>query len=183
MSKKIKLEGITISDFILHYLGTSHGCIKLKHAGLKSFHNPYVIGVSNNLANKNPDFVASRELVVVIDDYGNPGTYLNPHNLMKLTELEVLKAEQQLLKEMPLSILESHNSLCQELIKVSEQVNLLQGIYGKIYDLLFYIGKMAILREIKQYANSTAKEKIKDLLPDDIQIEVMDPVMNKTLSK
>lgn len=160
MKKKKQIDGISIQSFVSNYLGTEHDCPKLKHQGLKSFNNPYVIGVSNDFALKYPDCIMRQELLVVIDDYGNPGTYINPTNLQKITELEICKEKLKLLENISCYSFEEVALLYQVWIKLITDVQCLEGLYGSTYELLYLTNKIKLLRSIKKYATEEAKRTL-----------------------
>jgi len=160
MKRKNQVDGISMQNFVSNYLGTQHSCSKLKHQGLKSFNNPYVIGVSNDFALKYPDCVMRQELLVVIDDYGNPGTYINPINIQKLIELEVSKEKIKLLENITCYNFEEIGLLYQVWIKLINDIKCLDALYDSIYELLYLTNKVKILRNIRKYATEEAKRTL-----------------------
>lgn len=160
MKRKNSIDGISIRNFVCNYLGTEHECSKLKHQGLKSFNNPYVVGVSNDFALKNPDCVIRQELLMVIDYYGNLGTYINPINIQKLIEIEIAKEKLKLLEH-----INCHNfeeaaylyGICDNLIK---NINYLEVLYSGTYELLYLLGKFKLLKNIKKHAKGEAKRTL-----------------------
>ena len=151
---------ISIQDFVNYYLGTEHDCKNLKHRGLKSFNNPYVIGISNDFATKNPDYVRRNEILVVIDDYGNPGTYLNPNLLRKIKTMEECKHLLKLLQKVRIYNLEKVNKLYTEYMNIQNKILDLEKIYVDGCDLLYVLNKNNILRKIKKYVRESYEKKL-----------------------
>lgn len=162
MKRKNNIDGISIRNFVEHYLGTKHDCSKLKHQGLKSFNNPYLIGVSNDFALNNYDYVMKNELVIVIDDYGNPGTYINPCNIKKMIELETCREKLKLIENISCHNFEEVNALYPIWHELCLDVKCLEGLYGSTctYELLFILNKWKVLRNIKKIAKEEAKQTL-----------------------
>ena len=150
---------ISIQDFVNYYLGTEHDCKNLKHRGLKSFNNPYVIGISNDFATKNPDYVRRNEILVVIDDYGNPGTYINPNLLRKIKTMEECKHLLKLLQKVRIYNLEKINKLYTEYMNIQNKILDLEKIYVDGCDLLYVLNKNNILRKIKKYVRESYEKR------------------------
>lgn len=150
---------ISIKDFVNYYLGTEHDCKNLKHRGLKSFNNPYVIGISNDFAAKNPDHVRRNEILVVIDDYGNPGTYINPNLLRKIKTMEECKHLLKLLQKVRIYNLEKINKLYTEYMNIQNKILDLEKIYVDGCDLLYVLNKNNILRKIKKYVRESYEKR------------------------
>lgn len=142
---------VTISDFVKYYLGTDHDCKDLKHKGLKSFDNPYVVGISNEFAVKNPDCIRRNEILVVIDSYGNPGTYINPLLLKQLEDMETCKIVLNLLSSVRLNNLSEIVHLYDKYMKTVNKIEKLEQQYIDGCDLLNQLQKNSILKEIKEY--------------------------------
>jgi len=157
MKRKFNLEGITIKEFVNYYLGVNHSCKNLRHQGLKSFNNPYVVGVSNDFALKYPEYVSRQELLIVIDSNRNPGTYINPENIEKLVELEICKRELKLLENVSCHSFTNINDLYSVWMELTHKINYLESMYGRIYELLFMAEKERLLRDIRKYAKREAK--------------------------
>ena len=158
MKRKNNIDGISIRNFIEHYLGTKHDCSKLKHQGLKSFNNPYLIGVSNNFAFNNYDYVIKNELVIVIDDYGNPGTYINPCNIKKLIELEICREKLKIIGNISYHSFKEANHIYSIWNELCQDIKYLEGLYGSTctYELLFILDKWKVIRNIKKIAKEEA---------------------------
>lgn len=160
MKRKNKIDGIPIESFVNYYLGTEHNCSNLKHQGLKSFNNPYIIGVSNDFVLKYPDYIMRQELIVVIDDYGNPGTYINPINIQKIIELEICKEKIKLLEKINCHSFEEVSFLYQVWVQIIMDIQCLAGLYGGTYELLYLMNKTKLLKKIKKYAAEEAKRTL-----------------------
>ena len=152
MKKKKYIDGISIREFVNYYLETNHDCRNLRHQGLKSFNNPYVVGVSNDYALKYPDSIMKNELIVVIDDYGNPGTYLNPKNIKKLIELETNKEKLRLLSNISCHNFEEAAFLYKLWKIIADEVKCLESLYSYNYVLFDLMNKSKVVRQIKNYA-------------------------------
>lgn len=96
-------DAISINDFVNNFLNISVESVDAKnlyHCGLKQLKCPYVVGVSNEFANKNPEYVKLGYLLLVIDAHRNRGTYLNPVYLHQLLEMEIVEQELNRLKKL-----------------------------------------------------------------------------------
>jgi len=160
MKRNNKIDGISIRNFVNYYLGAEHECSKLKHQGLKSFNNPFVIGVANDFAYKYPDCMMRQELLVVIDDYGNPGTYINPNNIRKLIELEICKEKLKLLENISCYDFDEAALLYQIWMNITKDIKYLESLYSGTYDLLYLVNKNKLLRSIKRHAKEEAKRTL-----------------------
>lgn len=164
------LKTISISEFVSDYLGTEHDCAELKHQGLKSFKNPYVVGVSNNFAIKNPDCVMRNEILVVIDAYGNPGTYINPNLLKNIQTMEEYKYLLSLLNKIKLHSFENVHNLAYLHKTILLRIDELEKHYLNSCDLLKTLSKENLLKEMRRYAKrikETQQEWFNQLLEVD----------------
>lgn len=151
---------ISMQEFVREYLGTEHDCENLKHIGLKSFDNPYVIGVSNNFALKNPDSVIRNEILVVIDSYGNPGTYINPKVLKNIETMEQYMITLNLLKKITIHNLNDIKRLYNEYIRVTNEIEKLQTEYINNVDLIRTLDAKNLLKKIKKFAREASNTSI-----------------------
>ena len=88
---------ISIEKYVNDYLGIKSNCYKLWHCGLKDLQSPYVMGVSNDFANKNPELVKEGYLLLVLDTKHNRGTYINPIYLDRILNKEEAEKELKVL--------------------------------------------------------------------------------------
>ena len=79
-------DAISITKFVTTFLGYQMDCSNLYHCGLRELGLDNVIGVDNNFANKNIEYVKKGFLIIVIDAKGKRGTYLNPVYIQKYLE-------------------------------------------------------------------------------------------------
>lgn len=92
-------DTISIDKFVCNYLGAVDvDCRRLRHIGLKSFGNPYVVGVSNEFSRKNPEYVKTGKILLVLDSRGDLGSYINPELLRKLTDTEAIEDTKRILQ-------------------------------------------------------------------------------------
>ena len=181
---------IKISEFVTGYLGTEHDCSELKHQGLKSFNNPYVVGVSNDFARKNPDCVNRDEILVVIDAFGNPGSYINPNLLKNIQTMEEYKYLLLLLNKIKIHSFENAKNLAYMHKTIMLKINELERRYIDSCDLLKVLSKEKILDEIRNYVKQikeTQSEWFNELLEVDnildYEISVLDKEIKTTKQK
>ena len=88
---------ISIDRYVNDCLGIKMNCSHLYHCGLKDIGTPYVMGVSNDFANKNPELVKQGYLLLVKDARHNRGTYINPIYLDRILKKEEAEKELKVL--------------------------------------------------------------------------------------
>lgn len=92
-------DTISIKKFVCNYLGADDvDCKNLRHVGLKSFCNPYVVGVSNEFSKKNSDYVKTGKILLVLDSRGDLGSYINPELLIKLSDTDSIEDTRRILQ-------------------------------------------------------------------------------------
>lgn len=73
------IDEISIDTFVNKFLDIKGDYTRFRHFELRNLDCPYVIGVANEYADNNPDFVINKKyLLIVIDRDGKRGTYINP---------------------------------------------------------------------------------------------------------
>lgn len=121
-------DAISINDFVNNFLNIHADAKKLYHCGLKQLNCPYVIGVSNDFANKNPEYVKLGFLLIVIDANNNRGTYLNPIYLNQILYIEELREELKKNNSKEYIILKSRLDTNEKFYKILETQKKLQKI-------------------------------------------------------
>ena len=150
---------ISIYEFVNDYLEVEHNCENLKHMGLKSFNSPYIIGVSNDFAIKNKEYVLKNEILIVVDAYNNPAAYINPILLKQITTMEELKYTMGILEKIRLNDLVYVKKLYDKFDLITKQINQLNTFYLQGNELLKRLNKKSILREIKNYVKEMSESK------------------------
>lgn len=131
----VSKDSINIGQFVNQYLGIDADCSNLKHAGLKSFDSPFVIGVSNDYADKNPELVKKGILLIVIDCRKNKGTYINPHRLQELLEKDIVEEEIRELEKIGISNLNEISNYYRKYEEAMYRQSKLQKFYGLLENL------------------------------------------------
>ena len=160
---------IAIREFVNEYLETEHDCTNLRHIGLKSFENPYVIGISNDFASKNMEYVFRNEILIVVDSHNDPAAYINPFLIKQIETMEQLKYTLNILKKIRLHNLSNIKQLYDEFDKVNKQMIIIKNDYLTGNELLKKLNKKYILTEIREQINKTTninisfEEKIQEI--------------------
>jgi len=151
---------ITIREFVNCYLETEHDCDNLKHVGLKSFKNPYVIGVSNDFAIKNMEYVLKNEILIVTDAYNNPAAYINPIILKQIETMEQLKYTMNILEKIRIHNIANIKKLYEEFDDLNKRMKLIKNNYLKGNEILRKLNKKYILSELKKYTEKSTEINI-----------------------
>ena len=152
------VKTITIREFVNKYLGIEHECNNLKHQGLKSFNSPYIIGVSNDFASKNPEYVLKNDILVVIDSYKNPGSYINPNLLRQIETMEEYKYALSLLEKITLNDFSNLKELFVDYRDLLLKIEMSQKSYNENCKLLKTLKKRKVLFEIRNNIKKDLKK-------------------------
>lgn len=122
-------DTITISRFVNEFLGLQADCSNLYHSGLKDLNISLVVGVDNNFANKNPEYVKSGLLLLVIDAKGNRGTYINPKKLHEFFEKEEIDEEFKVFMKQRISDIRKVSDYYAKYNELKEKIELNESFY------------------------------------------------------
>ena len=150
---------LTMSDFIGTYLNDgineeSDVIKKLTHKTFREFNNPYVVSISFDYANSNPELVCNGLLLLVSDCKGNLGCYLNPAELKRATEYYSIKDS---LKKIRFKTFEEILPYCNLFESIEPVVNVLKDNH-KVSRLK--LAKEAIDYEKSLYESGVFKSKV-----------------------
>lgn len=151
------IKTITIKEFVNKYLEVNHECENLKHQGLKSFNSPYIVGVSNDFASKNPELVLKNDILVVIDSYKNPGTYVNPNLLKQIETMEEYKYALNLLEKITLNDFSNLKDLFTSYRDLLLKIEVSKKSYDENCKLLKTLKKKKILFDIRNNIKNKKK--------------------------
>ena len=140
-------DTITINDYVNNFLNIKSDASNLMHCGLKDLKCPYVVGISNDFANKNPELVKQGFLLIVTDCRRKRGTYINPVYLRKILEKSDVEREFELFSRQRLHDLEKITSYYSEYLLLKEKVEVNQTFYN----LLEEQNKVKKLNAIRKY--------------------------------
>ena len=119
----------------------------LYHSGLKDLKCPYVVGVSNDFANKNPETVKQGFLLIVTDCRKKRGTYVNPIYLRKILDKSNVEKEYQLFLKKSLNDLKKLEKFYSEYIILKDIVD----TNKEFYKLLEEQRKLKKIKDIRRY--------------------------------
>lgn len=146
---------ISIQEYATQYLGFKGNYETLLHCGLKELKCPYVVGVDNRFANKNPELVYKGFLLLVLDYKKRRGTYINPIYLRKMItrfdERALLLLQRQRIHD-----LEKLQLLFAQYECLKEQVEKNQAFL----ELLRKLHKNEKLEELEQLELSLGRKKL-----------------------
>ena len=145
-SRYQKSDTITMGEFWHNYLGMpEHDCSNLRHMGLKSMEIPYVVGVSNDFADSNPDLVLTGDILIVMDSRNHKGTYINPKILLKLENKEELIEAQRLLYKIRIHELKNLTTHYGEIVRINYELDKIT----EYEEMLTYLGKEKTIRRMQ----------------------------------
>ena len=149
---------ISITKFVNDYLGIYAPKGDLWHSGLKELNSNLVYGVDNEYANEHPETVFRGELLLVIDDRGNRGTYINPIKVKKFYDS---KGIDELYKE----IKQLRREGLQDLKQLDKYVNKYEELIKELEEMKRIV---VLLKETKKYKKiSDVKEKMNTVYTDE----------------
>lgn len=146
-----KEDTITINEFVNNYLGISSDATKLYHSGLKDLQSPYVVGVSNEFANKNQKLVKNGFLLLVMDARNNRGTYINPYHLKLLLTKEENEKEYKCIQKQRISDL----AKLEEYLQKYQELKIRVETNEHFYKYLEQVRKTKKLEELKKYEDES----------------------------
>ena len=129
----------------------------LWHKGLKEIGSPFVFGVANDYAYKNPDKVYDGELLLVIDAKGHLGTYVNPNFIRQLIDTEDIETELKKLRKTGVQQLEYLEEYIQEVKDLQIKCDILAAKNKKLLQLLSETRKMKKYKELKKEIKHNVK--------------------------
>lgn len=145
---------ITISEFIRDYLEMDVCDIKTCNLSHKNFKdltrdNPLVIGIYNGYVDI--DEVVKGDYILVIDCFGNIGSYLNPKYLRDLTRLEIIKKQLNIMSKIRIRILSDLDELYNKFLLASEEYEYLNLKCSKYHEMIKKAGKTKELKNINSF--------------------------------
>ena len=138
-----KSNAISMKRYVNDYLGIDGDCSKMLHCGLKDLKSDYVIGVSNDFADKNPELVYQGYLLLVIDAHNNRGTYINPFYLREFLAKENIEEEYKLFLRMSVNDLNKVRDYYLRYKDLKDKVD----ANNKFYKLLQDTNKLKIINK------------------------------------
>ena len=143
-------NAISIEDFVIQYLndGVLIKCRRLTHKDLKHFDISYVVTVPFEYVSSNIELVLTNKIILVIDRYGNVAPYINPNELKRLENMNIVEFQLAKLKKVKfglyglakmwsdLQLLLYEKKQIDETIAILKNINLyskLEEIGGRIY--------------------------------------------------
>ena len=150
-----KENAISITRFVNDYLGINAPKGNLWHSGLRELNSRFVYGVDNEYANEHPERVFNGDLLLVIDDRGNRGTYINPRVVIEFMEA---KSIEELYRE----IKKLQREGIQDLSKVDVYVNkfeALQNDLGRMRSLIELFNETFKFNKINQLKEEMNRDR------------------------
>ena len=145
-------DEISINDFINEYLKIKGDYTKFRHYELRNMDCPYVIGVANEYADNNPDFVKKKKyLLIVIDRNGNRGTYVNPVIAHEFFDYDYEEAEK--------IINNPEHEHVDEFISELRRIKAEYKAYQEFFNILRETKKITKFKKIEKYENILGDEE------------------------
>lgn len=152
--KTLKGYAITIKEFLRDYIKmdiTNIETDNLTHKNLKDLtrDNPFVIGISNDYVDI--DEIIKRDYLVVIDCFGNVGSYLNPEYLRDITRLEYVEREFEIVEKSRVIAFEKLMDYYNRYMSVLSEYTYLEAKCSGYYEMLNKANKNNVVKNIKKY--------------------------------
>ena len=153
---------ITISQFVNNYLKEEpiENLNNLTHKQFKELtkNNPLVVGIFNG--DVDIDEVLKQDYIIVVDCFGNLGTYLNPEKLRDFTRLEIIEKQFEKVKEMRKlwckHVVEYYDKYCeayQEYMYLVHKCEVFE-------ETLYRVNKKGKVRELKRFVDKHGTDAI-----------------------